>query len=313
VTGLKYTMAAIPGGNTRRAYGTAFWDGTAWFANVGGNLLTCRWADPFIPLQGGNIVVEITTDERGQSSAFVAGGYSDQPRPSTGTILTMTPDVVVAGAFGGSVIAARLIGTYTIGDSVQLIWDSAQPTVIGTVPSVALPPPANVPKKPGGGDITGTLRTPATRSDTWGNGGWGKWFTSLRGGEDVYSGTDAGQSLTGSWFYGLGNTMLADRILKEVRFRLPQRLGVGASGPATIHLYAHTSPNKPGGDVSRTVGPFDVTVAQNAPAQWVTLPTNFHAALVAGGGISISGDPYAAFAGRLKDPESGKLEIDWTT
>lgn len=505
MTGLKYTMAAIPGGNTRRTYGTAFWDGAAWFANVGGNLLTCRWLDPIQPVQGGNLVVDITTDERGQSTALVVGAYSDRPRPSTGTILTMTPDVVIAGAFGGSVIAARIVGTYAIGDNVQLIWDSSRPTVISLAPSVVLPPTANTPKKPDGGDITGTLRTPATRADTFGPGGWGQsvaserrnvvnnprastgltgfqagsgtlsritsggppssatfarttttsavasvdvrstgvglnlvtpgkvyylygqsrgsvagnvrlfvqWYdaagaqlstvstagtnntanvwepytyvtpaapaTAVRaqiifrltatlasgatfdttsvmlsdapgayfdgdtadtlgtstatgrawvgtahaspstetiaafggggwsGGEDVYTGA----TLAGAWFYGVGNTMLAGKTIKEVRFRFPQRLGVGDTGTATVHLYAHTSSNRPVGDVTRTVGPFDVSVAQNAPPQWVTLPTTFHADLLAGGGISISGDPYIGFRGRLKDPDSGKLEIEW--
>jgi hypothetical protein len=308
---LKHTMAAIPGGNTRRTYGTAFWDGTSWYANVGGNLLTARWVDPFSALQGQSIIVDITTDEHGQSTAFVAGGYTDQPRPSTGTILTMTPDVVVAGAFGGSVIAAGLVGTYSIGDNVYLDWESPQPMVIGHAPALAVIPAANTPTPPTtAGPLTGTQRTPAVKSDTWANG-WGEWATAQAGGEDVYSGTLSGTAVTGSWFYGLGNTVLSGKTITAARFRLPQRLNAASTGSVTVHLYAHTSSSEPGTDVSRTVGPFDVTVASNAPPQWVDLPSTFYSVLTAGGGISISGDPYVGFVGRLKDPDSGKTEIDW--
>lgn len=313
MSGLKYTMAAIPGGNTRRTYGTAYWDGSKWFANVGGSLLTARWLDPIQPLQGGQIVVDITTDERGQSAALVIGGYADQPRPSTGTVLTVgVSQIVFTGEDATVYTTDRFIGTYSIGDLIYITWDAAKPTIIGKIPSITVTPPANVPKTPDSPGIAGTHRTAATKSDTFGVGGWGRWATSQRGGEDVYSGSYAGYTMTGSWFYGAGNTVLAGRTILAARFRLPQRLGVGASGSATVHLYAHTSSNEPGGDVSRTVGPFDVTVAQNAPPQWVTLPSTFHAALVNGGGISISGDPYVGFVGRLKDPDSGKTEFDWS-
>ena len=76
-------MAAIPGGNTRRTYGTAHWDGSRWYARIGDSLLDARWVDPMQPLQGGKIVIDITSDGMGQSSAYVAGGYTDQPRPSS--------------------------------------------------------------------------------------------------------------------------------------------------------------------------------------------------------------------------------------
>jgi hypothetical protein len=310
---LKHTMAAIPGGNTRRTYGTAFWDGSKWSANVGGNLLTCRWLDPIQPVQGGNLVIDITTDERGQSTALVIGGYADQPRPSTGTVLTVgVSQIVFTGEDATTYSTDRFIGTYTVGDLIYLTWDAAKPTIIGKIPAITVTPPANTPVPAGGGGaITGTHRTPATKSDTYGVGGWGRWSTSQYGGEDVYSGTYGGYTVTGSWFYGLGNTVLAGRTIAAARFRLPQRLNVGASGSATVHLYAHTSSNEPGGDVNRTVGPFDVSVAQNAPPQWVTLPSTFYSALTAGGGISLAGDPYVGFQSRLKDPDSGKLELDW--
>ena len=314
MSGLKHTLAQIPGGNTRRTYGTAFWDGSQWFAEVGGNLLTCRWLDPIQPLQGGKLVVDISTDERGQSTALVIGGYTDQPRPSTGTILTVgVSEIVFTGEDATVYTTDRFIGSYVIGDLIYITWDAAKPTIIGKIPTITITPPANTPLPPGGGDITGTQRTPANASDTWGVGGWGRWATSTNGGEDLYSGSWGGYTLTGSWFYGPANTILAGKTITAARFRIPQRLNVGGSGSATVHLYAHDSQSRPGGDVTRVVGPFDVTRAQAEGAAWVTLPSSFHAVLVAGGGISIAGDPYVGFQGRLKDPESGKTEIDWTS
>jgi len=310
---LKHTLAAIPAGNTRRTYGTAYWDGSEWYANISGSVISARWLDPIQPLQGGKIVVDITDDGNGQATALVVGGYTDQPRPSTGTILTVgITEVVFTGEDGTVYTTDRFIGTYTIGDLVYITWDAATPTIIGVIPTITVTPPADVPTPPTAGPTSDTKKTPVTASDTYGVGGWGRWAGSQNGGEAVYSGTWAGYALTGSWFYGAGNTVLAGKNITAARFRLPQRLDVGANGTATVNLYAHTSQSRPGGDVARTVGPHTINVGDDAPPGWITLPASFHAVLVAGGGISIAGGTYAGFQSRLKDPDAGKLEIDWT-
>lgn len=309
---LKHTLGQMDGGQTRRTFGTAYFDGTTWFANVGGSLLTARWVDPFQAVQGAPIVVDITTDERGQSSAFVVGGYTDQPRPSTGTILTLTPDTVIAGSFGGSVVAERLIGTYALGDSVYLQWDSDRPTVIGKVPAVTVAPVAAPPPPPVVVVGTGTTTLRATATDTFGVGGWGRWATSQRGGEDVYTGSMGGYTVTGSWFYGAPKTELTGVKATRIRFKVPARLNVGASGATTINVYAHTNQARPGGDVNRTGSPVTLSIPANFPGGYYDLPTTFAPVLAAGGGISIAGGPYAGFQGRLDDPEAGKLIIDWT-
>jgi hypothetical protein len=109
---------------------------------------------------------------------------------------------------------------------------------------------------------------------------------------------------------------LAGATITRVRFRVPQRRTVGSYNSAlTLHLYAHTSPGRPGGDVTRVSGPTDWSV----PAGWnpspgdgfIDLPTSIASTLIAGGGISISGDPYLSFVGKPSDPASGQLLIDW--
>lgn len=314
--GFMHTLSAIPAGTTRRTYGTAFWDGTEWLADVDGSLLSCRWADPIQPLQGGNIVVDITKDEYGQASALVLCGYTEQPRPSTGAILAIgVDDIVINGEDGVSYTTKRYlgpIGGYVVGDKVYITWDAAIPTILGKIneititPSAPAPPPAQI-------QGTGKETLVAIKSNTyWGPGGWGSWATSQFGGEDVYSGTWGGSTVTGAWFYGTARPALEGKTITLARFRLPARLPVGSSGSATVHLYAHTSSHQPGGDVARTVGPFDVSVVQGNPPKWVTLPSSFHAVLAAGGGISIAGDPYVGFESRLDDPESGKLIMNWS-
>lgn len=313
--GLKKTLEAIPAGGTRRVFGTAYHDGTRWFASVGGNLLEARWLDPIQPKQGGPIVVDITDNGTGQSSALVIGGYTEQPRPSTGTILAVGITSIVFTGEDATVYATdRFIGSYVVGDLIYITWDAGTPTILGKVPSITVTPPAPPPAPPIPKPAVGIAKAAAGKTNTWwGPGGWGSYAASQQGGEQVYSGTWFGNTVTGSWFYGAAFTNLGSRTITEIRFRLPARLNIGASGSATVHLYAHTSKYQPGGDVARTVGPYNVTVAQSQGAHWVTLPLTFAAVLKAGGGISISGDPYVGFNGRIKDPQSGRIEMDWTT
>ena len=315
MTGLDKTMGAMDPGSTRRTYGTAHWDGSRWYAQIEDSLLDARWLDPIQPLQGGKIVIDITNDGRGQSTALDIGGYTDQPRPSTGTIKEVIPAgistrLVFTGEDGVEYTTPRFIGSFSPGDPVYVTWDAATPTIIGTITAVEPVPPAPTPS-PAGGVTIGEVTSIATASDTWGVGGWGRWASSQRGGEDVYAGTQSGYTVTGSWFYGAAKPELAGKTINRIQFKVPARLNVGASGPATIHLYAHTAGSRPGGDVARTVGPHDVTI----PAGWggglIDLPTSFGPVLAAGGGISIAGDPYVGFKSRLKDPESGKIIQDW--
>lgn len=314
VAGFEHTMAAIPGGSTRRTYGTAYWDGTKWFANVGGSLLDARWLDPIQPIQNGNLVIDLTDDGRGQSTALVVGGYTDQPRPSTGVVLTPgATEIVFTGADAEVYTTDRFIGTYIAGDPVYITWDAAKPTVIGKVAAISVPP-ALAPPDSAVGATSGQTTLIATASDTFGVGGWGRWATSRNGGEDVYTGTLGAYTLTGAWFYGAPKPELAGKTITRVRFRVPARLPqVGDyNNTVVVHFYAHNSGSRPGGDVSRIVGPHDANITAGWSGDYIDLPLTFAAALQAGGGISIAGNPYTGFASRLDDAQSGKILMDWT-
>lgn len=307
-----HTLAAMNEGYTRRVYGTAYWSGEKWFAKIGDSLLDCRWLDPIQPLQGGKIVIDITNDGQGQSTALVIGGYTDQPRPSTGSVLIVgVTEIVFTGEDSSVYTTDRFIGTYLVGDLIYITWDAATPTIIGKIPTITVTPEAPPPPPPPTA-ATGEVSLITTASDTYGVGGWGRWATSQGGGEDVYSGTWGGYTVTGAWFYGAPRPELQGKTITRIRWRRPGRMNVGGSGSATIHVYAHNSGARPGGDVSRVAGPFDISVPQGAGPGWHDLSLSFAPTLVAGGGISIAGDPYVAFNSRLDDPEAGQLLMSWS-
>ncbi|WP_309076010.1 hypothetical protein [Paenarthrobacter sp.] len=316
---LDSTLASIPADGFSLKLGTAWYDGSRWWAVVGGNPLGARWADPTQAVQGMNVLVGIINEGRGQSSAVVLSGVTEQPRPSSGQITAVGVDeLLFAGDDGGVYATKRYLGAvsdYAVLDPVQLIWTMGNPTVLGIIGEVAVPPPAPPPPPPPV-ISTGTEVLTATASDTFGVGGWGRW---AGGGEKVYSGSYGGYTLTGSFFYGAPRPALQGKTVTAIRFRVPQRLAVGNyNSAATIHLYAHTSQARPGGDVARVAGPFDISVTAGQGPSWVNISSahpdfvGIANTLAAGGGISFAGDPYTGWTSRLTDPLAGQIELDWS-
>lgn len=322
---LRHTMAQIPGSGPSVRFGSARWTGSQWMIEDNGNLLDAFWLDPIQPLQGGQLAYLLVGDDYGQSTALVLGGYTKQPRPSTGSILAVgVVDIVVAGEDGVTYTTSRYLGAatdYAVNDNVYITWDAAQPTILGKVSEITVTPPP--PDQPPASASSGTAHLIATATDTWSSNGWGTWAGSTNGREKVYSGTQSGYTVTGAWFYGPWGKSLAGLTITEARFRVPARLpGVGTSGAVTINLYAHTSESRPGGDVNRVAGPFAVnlpagydpnvhTLNPALPPGWVVLPSSFHAVLQSGGGISIAGGGYVGLNGRLDDGASGQTDVDW--
>lgn len=326
---LKHTMGQIPGGGVSVRYGSARWDGTDWLIDDNGSLLRPdRWLDPIQPVQGGPIAYLLVSDGRGQSSALVLGGVTTKPRPGTGTVQAITASgaatmITVNADDNQTYMTSRFIGSYNLGDPVLLDWTAGVATVVGKIAAMTVPP--NAPISQPAATRTGTATLTATASDTWSVNGWGAWAGSTNGREKVYSGTQSGYTVTGSWFYGPWGTSLSGLTIREARFRVPARLaGVGTSGPVTVNLYAHTSQSRPGGDVTRTQGPFAVNLPAGydpvrdvlnpaLPPGWVVLPSSFHAVLQSGGGVSIAGGGYVGLNGRLDDGASGQIDVDWST
>jgi len=287
---------------------------------VGGLPQTASWPSGVYAAPGEALFIAQVIKPDAPAQCIVVGrAGGDGPREATVTTVPGGSDTITVTA-GTTPYTATFLTSYTpaVGDRVRLLWQGRDVTVIGKVGVT----PAPVSQQggtltvPPSAASTGTFNAPALDSATyWSGGGW----DSIRPyGGIVGQGTVYGTSnvITGAWFYGNTMAELAGATINRVRFRVPQRRSVGDyNSPLALHLYAHTSPTRPGGDVSRVAGPTNWTVPAGwnpGPGDgWIDLPTSYASTLISGGGISISGDPYLSFVGKPSDPASGQLRIDW--
>lgn len=285
--------------------------------NVYGNIIPARWADPLVVAVGDPVTVSIAA---GQSlgDAVVTARTAMAPRPATGTVkapIVAGPVITITGTDGTDYTATFLTSyTPTVGDNVSLAWKNGSPEVSGKVGAVAAPGSNTAPvPAPPGPSQSGQTPYAATDSATYvpGLGLWDKW--SLQGGR-LYQGSSGGYATYGAWFYAGSPAQLAGRTITRIQFTLGARdpNAGGYSSPVPVHFYTHSSTNRPGGDVTRVTGPFDVIIQPGAGQATFDLPTSFAADLLNGGGISIAGDPYTGFAGVRQDAMSGLLLFDWS-
>jgi hypothetical protein len=283
--------------------------------NVNGNIIPARYYDGVTVQVGDPVAVEFVAGPQGQAEAWVTGRLAPTPRPAQGTVKTVPPSsqtITVTGT-DGTDYTSYFASTYTpvVGDNVILAWSNGIPTAMAKVGVTPAPPPPAAVAAPPPTAATGTGRYAAVDTSTyWGPGGWGSWA----GGNNVYQGDYGSGMLTGAWFYGGSPTELAGRTVTAIRFTLGGRNGAGASSSAVpVNIFSHTSARRPGGNV--TIGGGSATaIAQ--PWQGPTvigLPLSFATDLLAGGGICITNNPYAGFYGRNTQPNSGFLEIDWSS
>lgn len=283
--------------------------------NVGGVVLPARWADPLTVVAGDPVLVLLTSWPTGQSEATVLCRTANRPRAGRGTVTSVPvgSDTISVSTEEGSV-EAYFVATYspTIGDLVLLSWTASDATVIGEVGVIpAPPPPPAPPSAPPPPQAAGTSTFAAIDSATFNVGaGW----NDRTFGSDVVQGPYGGRSSTGSWFYGTGPSSLAGRSIVGARIYLAPRRRMGDyNNAATFHLYAHNASSRPAGEPTRVVGPFDITLPRGYGGGWHNIPGNLVAVVIAGGGISIAGSPYAGVLGRNADAQSGALSLDWTT
>jgi hypothetical protein len=286
---------------------------------IGGLSQPAAWPSGVYAAPGEPVFVAQLVKPDAPSQNVVLGRVgADGPREATVTTVPGGSDTITVTANSVAYTATFLAAyTPTVGDRVRLLWQGPNVTAVGKVgvtPAPVIAGSGTAPPPPPVG--VGTFNAPALDSATyWAGGGW----DSIRPyGGIVEQGTVYGTSnvVTGSWFYGNTMAELAGATITRAQFRVPQRRTVGDYNSAlTLHLYAHTSPTRPGGDVTRVGSPFDVTI----PAGWnpapgdgfIDIPTTTAPTLIAGGGISISGDPYMGFVGKPSDSASGQLRLDW--
>lgn len=290
--------------------------------NVNGNVLPVSYNDPVVVAAGDAVSVDVVTGASGQSEAVVTGRLTLTPRPSTGTV-TVVPvssqTITVVGS-DNVTYTANFASSYTpaVNDVVILAWNAAAPTVTAKVGTTAAPPPPPPPPAvvtapvtaPPAPPQTGSTTYPATDSSSYATYGWD---TYAGGGGNVYAGT-AYDTVTGAWFYGGSPEALAGRTITRVRFTLANRRVAGAyNSVVNIVFSLHTSARRPSGNVTLTGSTYTLAVAPGWTTGTIDLPVAFGAGLLAGDGIALTtASNYAGFDGRLVNPASGKITLDWT-
>ncbi|MHA7132532.1 hypothetical protein [Oerskovia turbata] len=282
--------------------------GTGVAVNVDGALPPVAWPAGYIPTAGDPVKVLMVDGE-----AVVLGPViRDGLRPLTGTVTGAATTGTVPVDTATGVLACRYVGTApSIGALVRLDWQSTSPWIwpsaAATVPTPAPDPGGSTPPPPPA-TTTGTLTVAALDSGSWQVGGTWAWA-----GTDVYQWRyGSNRENRGAWFYGNAAGQLAGATITGARIRLGARLRIGSYNAAqALHLYRHTNPSRPGGDVARVAGPHDVTLAPGAGPQWVDIPAAWGQDLITGGGIAVAGSPYVGITGVGSDPASGQLQLDW--
>lgn len=280
---------------------------------LGGVQQFAYWNDHAYAAPGEAITVAREVDPSGVARNTVIGRIG-RPGATEGTVLSADGMKAVVSVGAIEVTAAYNSGlTLVGGDTVRLMWQGRVATVLVKLTSYVAPPvPAPGTTAPPPANSTGELPVFATDSATWvpGLGVWNAW---AGGRQSVYQGSYSGHTMYGSWFYNGATRQLAGATIDRVRFRAPKRLSVGSYNAAgTMHVYVHGSDTRPGGDVARISGPYDISIPAHWQGDFVDLPPTAGDALKSGGGISIAGEPYMGLAGKAEDPSSGQLILNWS-
>lgn len=279
---------------------------------VGGKQQFAYWNDHVYAAAGEAITVAREIDPSGVARNTVIGRIG-RPGATEGTVLSADGTAAVVSVGAIEVTAAYNSGlTLVGGDTVRLMWQGRVATVLAKLTSYVAPPVQGAgTTAPPPANSTGELPVFATDSATWvpGLGAWNAWAT---GRQRVFQGSWKGSTTYGAFFYNGATRQLAGATVTDVALRVPKRLAVGSyNSPSTLHVYVHGSDTRPGGDVARISGPYDISIPAHWQGGFVGLPTAAGDALKNGGGISIAGEPYMGFVGKAEDPAAGQLAFKW--
>ncbi|WIC89092.1 hypothetical protein SEA_OTTAWA_46 [Arthrobacter phage Ottawa] len=292
----------------------------AWEFHAGGQPMPVIFTANVIPYSGAPAVAIVRTPPKGLSTAWVVGvSIGSAYQGGVGKVLVVNGDGVTISAEieGKTVTGVKRMAHYTpvVNDTCLIDWRGGNAYATGKIGSPPPPPPAPTAQPapaappPPPAPITGTSKFTAQASGTWTTGyNWNSYF-----GTNVYSGSGYVPPSSGHWFYNGATRGLSDKgTITSVRFYLPARRQAGAyNATAAVKFYRHNHNSKGASVPGLTTGPHTVNVAPGWGGGYISLPASFGTALKAGGGISISGDPYVGFTGISGAANSGHLVITW--
>lgn len=297
-------LAALPGvaDNARLEYGivTAV-AGTDVTVNLGGNLNVM----PFLNSYAANVGDSVAVIRMGMQ--VVAIGATTRATPTVGTVTANGANTVTVTVNGTTGLVMRYLASYapTNGDIVQVV-DGGVVGKFATTPVPPAAPPA--PPAPPPPSEVGTMTFHARDTASFRNGAWRTDRSA------VFQGNTAFGSNNGAWFYGTGpNDSFSGATVHEAYIYLHRITGSGVFGSQDVHLYLHTSADRPGGDVTRTSGPRDFGLAVGEIG-WYDIGADWGQAIVnaTARGLGIAGDPYLQLASMWDDPMSGAFKFVWS-
>ena len=231
----------------------------------------------------------------------------------TALVTGVSSGVVTVNLDGGTVTVGHLAAyTPAVGD-VVLILSTAAGTwyALGKLGATSDPGPPAPPDAPTSGRAT----FPALAAASYLDG------SRRRDRADVLQGPDPSGTGTnsGAWVYGTAITgTLSGATATDARLWV-RRLSGGASGPVTVYAYTHAAPEITDASPAILDGPTAIGSLAAGQAEWLPLPAPWAQALADGTAYGVglaapTSDPaYLAAAGLATDPQSGALDIDWST
>lgn len=219
--------------------------------------------------------------------------YPARALPGTGTVLTVSGDMVGVSTIAGDFQMPYVGSVPSSGELVGISW-SEVPFVIGKLSTQPNQAPAPVPPP------TKTLRSATFRAIDAGatDRHQVRWWTGQ---------PQAGNSSFGAWFYGsqIKDTIPADAVVESMEMYISKQ----KSHPAAPNFTLHTSGWKQGIPAMSGVLPW------NPGPGWNYVPNAaWFDALKAGGaywGIGLNQGGYTVYSSLAEDSMSGALRITW--
>lgn len=279
---------------------------------IGGRTQPAYWNDHVYAVKGEAITVLREVDPNGVARNVVIGRIG-RPGAPEGTVISTDGSKAVVSVGSEEIIAAYNTAlTLTGGDTVRLLWQGREATVLAKLTSY-VPPPVYMPGNTEPPPATSSGELPVFASDSATFSPALKWNGWAGGNQRVYQGNYNGNELYGAWFYNGATRQLEGATVGVPRFYVPKRRSVGNFNQAgTLHVYVHNADTRPEGNVDRIAGPFDLEIPAGFSGGFRDLPQQAANLLKNGGGICILGNPYMGFVGKAEDPSSGQLLIPWT-
>lgn len=281
------TSGGGPRINVRKATFVGVVDGFAQ-VDMGDSRFVCDFGSGYIPVVGETVRVWTVGD---QHMVFPAG-----PRPTVGTVLTVTGDTATVETTVGTVVTTYVGSAPTSGDRVGLVWSEDGPWCAGRLSSTPAPPEPIPDPDPEPVVRSATFRAIDAGSANTGSTNW--WQSQPW----------ASETTIGMWFYGtqIKDTIPASAQLVSMDFYASWQQRYGGAPRWGLHGF----PSKGG---AATVD----GAAEWVPAQgWNPIPWagDWFNALKAGSvyyGIGLNHGGWNKFSSLAQDSMSGALTIAW--